>query len=94
MLVVACGCSGCLWALVGARGRSWVLAPWWCVGGWCGSFRAGAVAYMQPTPGGHATRLPSAAEVSLLNQGFGVKFRNTIALIINYLDTPFGRAFT
>ena len=42
------------------------------------------------TPRGYSAR----RAVSLLNQGFGVKFRDTIALIVNYLDTPFGRAFT
>ncbi len=37
--------------------------------------------------------LLSAAGVSLPNQGFGVKFRDAITLIINYLSTPLGRAF-
>lgn len=31
--------------------------------------------------------------VSLPNQGFGVEFTDAIALIINYLGSPFGRAF-
>lgn len=37
--------------------------------------------------------LLSAAGVSLPNQGFGVKFRDAITLIVNYLSNPLGRAF-
>ncbi len=52
-------------------------------------------AYTQPTqkagtPRGYSVR----RLVSLPNQGFGVGLTSTIALIINYLGTPFGRAFT
>lgn len=39
-------------------------------------------------------RLLSVAAVLLLTQGFGVKFKSAIALIINYLGSPFGWAFT
>lgn len=36
----------------------------------------------------------SAAGVSLLNRSFKVGLTSAIALIINYLSTPFGLAFT
>jgi hypothetical protein len=45
-------------------------------------------------PGGHAQSSSVRRAVLLLNQGFGVKFKDAIALIINYLGAPFGWTFT
>ena len=42
------------------------------------------------TPRGSSAR----RAVLLLNQSFGVKFKDAIALIINYLGAPLGWAFT
>lgn len=51
-------------------------------------------AYMQPpAQAGHARGSSARRAVSLLNQGFGVGLTSAIALIINYLGSPFGRAF-
>lgn len=44
-------------------------------------------------PGGHAQSSSVRRAVLLLNQGFGMKFRDAIALIINYLGAPLGKAF-
>ena len=43
--------------------------------------------------GGHTLDSSARQAVSLLNQGFGVESTDAIALIINYLSTPLGRAF-
>lgn len=51
-------------------------------------------AYMQPPEKAGTEEVSSARRaVSLLNQGFWVDLTEAIALIINYLGAPFGRAF-
>lgn len=83
-------CLRLLWLVVDASGWSW-MPPAACGCSW---LVVGIRWHIcKRHPGGHATQLLSAAAVSLPNQGFGVKFRDAITLIINYLSNPLGRAF-
>lgn len=74
------------------------MAVFWCW--WCYSlvlvvvFPGGAGRiFPADHPGGHAQSSSVRRAVLLLNQGFGMKFRDAIALIINYLGAPLGEAF-
>lgn len=72
----------CWWCLSGADGASLVLVVV-LPGG------AGRI-FPADHPGGHAQSSSVRRAVLLQNQGFGVKFKDAIALIINYLGAPFG----
>lgn len=67
--------------------RVWYRCPRWCGVGVLGGI------YPAEHQGGHAQSSSVWRSVSLPNQGFGVEFTDAIALIINYLGSPFGRAF-
>ena len=80
----------------------WCRCPRWCGVGVLGGVVsvssvvvAGVLGGIYPAEhqGGHAQSSSVRRSVSLPNQGFGVEFTDAIALIINYLGSPFGRAF-
>ena len=65
---------------------------WWCPrGGWC---RGVGGIYAADHPGGHTQSSSVRRTVLFLNQGFGVKFKDAIALIISYLSFAFRISFT
>ena len=73
-----------IWPFFGVGGATpWC---WWCLSGVSG----GAPWWCRP----HISSRSPRRAVLLLNQGFGVKFKDVIALIINYLGAPFGWTFT
>lgn len=84
----ACGCS---LLLVGAACGALVDASGCLWGAW--GARGSVGIYAADTQAGTPRRSSARRAVLLLNQGFGVKFKDAIALIINYLGAPFG-AFT
>ena len=61
-------------------------------GGWCPRGVGGI--YANNTQAGTPRGSSARRAVLLLNQSFGVKFKDAIALIINYLGAPLGWAFT